>query len=161
MPDVFAFEVPDGTIRAKLKTGLLVGDIAVTADSRVLAVDNGCMTVFKDHDPKLKVFDLNTGKHLRDFHGRGTGVRYTVSVARNRERVLAYTGKIKINFDWGDFVARGAMVDATFSVWNLKDYSGVVTSQDLKGLNSSGLRISPNGRFAVSSGQASSVFELP
>jgi len=160
-PDVFAFAVPSGTIKAELKTGLLVGDVAITADNRVLAVDSGCMTVFKDHDPKLKVFDLNTGKHLHDLHGRGTGVRYRISVARNGERVLAYTGKLKIKFDWGDFVANDAMVDATFSVWNLKDYSGVVTSQDLKGLNSSGLRISPNGRFAVSSGQASSVFELP
>ena len=160
-PDVFAFAVPSGTIKAELKTGLLVGDVAITADNRVLAVDSGCMTVFRDHDPKLKVFDLNTGKHLDDLHGRGTGVRYRISVARNGERVLAYTGKLKIKFDWGDFVANDAKVDATFSVWNLKDYSGVVTSQDLKGLNSSGLRISPNGRFAVSSGQASSVFELP
>jgi hypothetical protein len=160
-PDVFAFAVPSGTIRAKLKTGLLVGAIAVTADSRVLAVDNGCMTVFKDHDPKLKVFDLNTAKHLHDLHGRGTGVRYSISVARNGERVLAYTGKIKIKFDWSDFVADDVKVDATFSVWNLKDYSGVVTSQDLKGLNSTGLRISPSGRFAVSSGEASSVYELP
>jgi len=69
--------------------------------------------------------------------------------------------KLKIKFDWSDFVANDVSVDATFSVWNLKDYSGVVTSQDLKGLNSTGLRISPNGRFAVSSGQASSVYELP
>ena len=160
-PDVFAFGVPSGTIRAELKTGLLVGDIAVTPDNRVLAVDNDCMTVFKDHDPKLKVFDLNTGKHLHDLHGRGTGVRYTISVARNGERVLAYTGKLKIKFDWGDFVANDVRVDATFSVWNLKDYSGVVSSQDLQGLSPSGLRISQSGRFAVSCGKASSVYELP
>jgi hypothetical protein len=160
-PDVFAFGVPSGTIRAKLKTGLLVGDIAVTADNRVLAVDTDCMTVFKDHDPKLKVFDLNTGKHLHDLHGRGTGVRYTLSVARNGERVLAYTGKLKINFDWLDFVALDVKVDSTFSVWNLKDYSGVVSSQDLQGLSPSGLRISTKGRFAVSCGKASAVYELP
>jgi WD40 repeat protein len=160
-PDVFAFGIPSGGIKAQLKTGLLVGDIAVTQDNRVLAVDSDCMTVFKDHDPKLKIFDLNTGKHLHNLHGRGTGVRYTLSVARSVDRVLAYTGKIKIKFDWLDFVALDKTVDATFSVWNLKDYSGVVSSQDLNGLTLPGLRISPNGRFAVSCGKASSVYELP
>ncbi len=159
--DIFAFLVPSGVIEGELKSGLLVGGIAVTPDNRVLAVDGDCMTVFKDHNPKLKVFDLKTGKHLHDLGGRGTGVRYTVSAARNGGRVLAYTGKLKIKFDWGDFVADDVKVDTTFSVWNLNDYSGVASSQDLKGLNPACLRISPNGRFAVSCGNASSVYELP
>src|SRR5208282_215526 len=36
-PDVFAVEPTTGAIKYKLTTGLLVGDIAVTPDGRVLA----------------------------------------------------------------------------------------------------------------------------
>lgn len=160
-PDVFAFEVPSGIIRSKLTTGLLVGDIAVTPDSRVFAVDNDCMTVFKDHHPKMKVFDLGSGKHIRDIRGRGTGVRYTVAMSRDGERVIAWTGKLKINFDWADMVANDARVDSTFSIWSARDYRPIATSQDIPGLDPSTLRVSAKGTYALSCGKNAAVYELP
>ena len=64
-------------------------------------------------------------------------------------------------FDWGDFVPLDRIVDETFSVWNSADYAGIVTSQNIPGLKSSDLRISAKGTYAVSSGKASFVYELP
>ncbi len=160
-PDVFAFDAQTGALKYKFTTGLLTDSIAVTADNRVLAVDGDCLGVFKNHNPKLKVFDLVTGKHLRDVSGRGTGVRYLVSASPDGTRFLAFTGKMKTKFDWGDLVPLDFVVDRTFSVWSLTNYEGIVTSQDLQGLNARTLRLSSKGRYAVSTGKSSAVYELP
>jgi hypothetical protein len=48
------------------------------------------MGVFTNRNPKLKVFDLITGKHLRDVSGRGAGVRYLVSASADGSRFLAF-----------------------------------------------------------------------
>lgn len=160
-PDVFAFDVQTGVLKYKFSTGLLAESIAVTEDSRALAVDGDCLGVLRNHDPKLKVFDLITGKHLLDVSGRDTGVRYVVSASADGSRFLAFTGKMKTKFDWGDFVPSDVTVDKTFSVWNLNSYEGIVTSQNMPGLVASTLRLSTKGRYAVSSGKSSAVYELP
>lgn len=160
-PDVFAFDAETGAIKHKFTTGLLTESIAVTADNRVLAVDSDCLGVFRNHDPKLKVFDLITGRHLRDVSGRGTGVRYLVATSADGSRFLAFTGKMKTKFDWGDFVPRDVVIDRTFSVWSLSNYEGIVTSQNIQKLSAWALRLSSKGRYAVSYGKASFVYELP
>lgn len=166
VPDVFAVEPVSGAIKHKLTTGLLVGDIAVTPDGRVLAVDNDCVGVFRNHDPKLRVFDLHTGKKIRELSGRGGGVRYEVSASRSGGRAVADTGIVKARFDWGDMVPLDVRVDSTFSVWNLKTYEGVATSQNLanrarrhvEGERQVRLRMSPNGGFVL---EGSNIYELP
>jgi WD40 repeat protein len=160
-PDVFAFDAATGVIKQKLTTGLLVSGIAVSADGRVLAVDQNCLGVFANHNPKLRVFDLATGKKIREVSGRGAGVRYSVSSSADGSRFLAFTGKVKMKFDWLDAVPQDARVDGTFSVWNSSDYEGVATSQNVPGLNAQGLRLSPKGAYAVSIGMASFVYQLP
>jgi len=165
-PDVFAVEPASGAIRSKLTTGLLVGDIAVTPDGRILAVDKGCVGVFRNHDPKLKVFDLYTGKKIKELSGRGGGVRYEVSASRTGDRAVAGTGIVKARFDWGDMVPSEVHVDSTFSVWNIKTYEEVATSQNLAnrerhyldGRASLRLRMSPNGGFVL---KGSNIYELP
>ena len=160
-PDVFAFDVATGAIKHKFTTGLLTGSIAVTTDGRVLAVDENCLGVFANHDPKLRVFDLATGKKIREISGRGAGVRYSVASSADGSRFLAFTGRVKMLFDWGDALPLDVKVDGTFSVWDLSNYAGVVTSQNLAGLNAYGLRLSPKGGYVVSVGEASFVYQLP
>jgi WD40 repeat protein len=160
-PDVFAFDVATGIIKHKFTTGLLTGSIAVTADGRVLAVDEGCLGVIANHDPKLRVFDLSTSKKIREISGRGAGVRYSVSISADGSRFLAFTGKVKMKFDWSDGNPYNVRVDETFSVWNLSNYEGIVTSQNLPGLDAQGLRLSPKGGYAVSVGKTSFVYQLP
>ena len=165
IPDVFAVDPMTGSIQSKLTTGMLVGDIAVTADDRVFAVDCDCVGVFVNHDPKFRVFDLRTGKKLKELAGRGGGVRYVVAASSNGERVVAYTGIVKARFDWGDMLPFDTMVDQTFSVWNLSNYEGIVTSQSLSNFsgrtrlgNGVPMRISPKGGFVV---QGDKIYELP
>ena len=160
-PDVFAFDSQTGAIKHKFTTGLLTGSISVSSDSRVFAVDLNCLGVFKNHDSMLKVFDATTGRHLRNVSGRETGVRYLVSSSADGNRFLAFTGKMKTKFDWGDFVPQDVVVDETFSVWKLTNYEGIVTSQNIPGLKESELRLSSKGKYAVSYGKASFVYELP
>lgn len=160
-PDIFAFDPYTGAIEHQLNTGLLVGDIATTTANRVLAVDFNCLGVFENHHPKLRVFDILTGKRLKELSGRGTGVRYIVSISADGRRCLAYTGKMGVKFDWGDMVPDDKVEDETFSVWDLSNYHGIVTSQNIPGLRASGLRISPKGHYAVSYGKASFVYQLP
>jgi hypothetical protein len=165
-PDVFVVGPTSGAIENKLSTGLLVGDIAVTADGRLFAVDYDCVGVFVNHDPKLKVFDLRTGKKAKELSGRGTGVRYAASASRNGNRVAAYTGIVKAGFDWGDMVPFDKHIDATFSVWNISNYELLVTSQNLAERTSGRfriarqipLRMSPKGGVVV---QGGAIYELP
>jgi len=165
-PDVFVVGPTSGAIENKLSTGLLVGDIAVTADGRVFAVDYDCIGVFANHDPRLRVFDLRTGKRVRELSGRGSGVRYAASASRNGNRLAAYTGIVKAGFDWGDMVPFDKHIDATFSVWNLSNYEVLVTSQNLAERTSGRfrvpgqvpLRMSPQGGFVL---QGRAIYELP
>jgi hypothetical protein len=53
------------------------------------------------------------------------------------------------------------VVDETFSVWSLANYEGIVTSQNIPGLKESELCLSSKGKYAVSYGKASFVYELP
>jgi hypothetical protein len=160
-PDIFAFDAQTGSIKEKFRTGLLTGSIAVSSDGRVLAVDLDCYKLFKNHDPKLKVFDLTTGKYLRSVSARETGARYLISASADGSRFLAYTGKMAAKFDWLDVVTYGVALDETFSVWSLTNYEGIVTSQNIPGLKEADLRLSPRGKYAVSYGKASYVYELP
>jgi len=165
-PDVFVVDPASGAIENKLSTGLLVSDIVVTADGRLFAVDYDCVGVFADHDPKMRVFDLRTGKRLKELSGRGTGVRYSASASRNGNRLTAYTGIVKAGFDWGDMVPFDTHIDATFSVWDLSNYEVLVTSQNLADRTEGRfrvagqipLRMSPTGQFVV---QGRAVYELP
>jgi hypothetical protein len=165
-PDVFVVDPASGVIENKLSTRLLVSDIAVTADGRLFAVDYDCVGVFVDHDPKLRVFDLRSGKKAKELSGRGTGVRYAVSASRNGNRIAAYTGIVKAGFDWGDMAPFDKHIDATFSVWDLSNYDVLVTSQNLAERTSGRfrvagqipLRMSPTGRFIL---QGGAVYELP
>lgn len=167
LPDVFEVNPHSGSIEKKLTTGLLVGDVAVTPDGRVFAVDFDCVGVFANHDPKLRIFDLQTGKKLKELPGRGTGVRYEVSVSRNGSRIAAYTGLVKTAFDWGDMVANDKLIDKTFTVWNSTTYEMLVTSQMLPSkrgyprFRTAGeipLRMSPRGNFVL---QGQTIYELP
>jgi len=165
-PDLFVVDAFSGALRMQLNTGLLVGGLAVTSDDRAWVVDFNCRGVFTDHAPKMKVFDLHTGKLLREFEGRGTGIRYAVSASRDGDRVVAYTGKVKTKFDWGDLDSYDTSTDRTFSAWNSHSYEGIVTSQDLTALQpqipqdaiGATLRISPKGRFVLF---GTSIYELP
>jgi len=161
LPDLFAFDVRTGATTQKFNTGLLTGSIAITPDNRVLAVDRNCLGAFRNHNPKLRVFDLSTGKIVQEISGRGAGVRYSVSISADGSRFLAFTGKIKAGFDWLDAVPYAVRVDSTFSVWNLHNYQGIVTSQNIPELNAWGLRLSPKGGYAISIGKASFIYELP
>jgi hypothetical protein len=84
-----------------------------------------------------------------------------VSASADGSRFLAYTGKMAVEFDWSDAVPYDQVVDETFSVWSLANYEGIVTSQNIHGLKGSDLRLSSKGKYAVSYGKASFVYELP
>jgi WD40 repeat protein len=159
-PDVFAFDAATGDVITTLTSGLLAGSVAVSSDQHALAVDLNCLGVFKNHDPKLKVFDLKTGKHLRSVSGP-SGVRYRVSASADGTRFLAFTGKMKVLFDWSDAVPYDEIVDEKFTVWNLRTYEEVATSQNIPGLRDSEIRLSTKGNYAMSYGKSSFVYELP
>lgn len=160
-PDIFVLDALTGTVKSEITTGLQVGDFAVSTGSRVLAVQNGCFHLTRNSDPQLVVFDLNTGKQVRTVPARKTGIRYSVSVSADGSRFLAFTGASETKFDWLDGTTYGASVDDTFSVWNLTNYGGILTSQSITGLHNSKLKISSRGNFALSYGRAAFVYELP
>jgi WD40 repeat protein len=160
-PDVFEFEVPSGNVRRKISTDMTTGNIAVSADGRLFAADRNCIGVFANHDPKLKVIALATGETIKTLSGRGTGLRYFVAASGDQSRFLAYSGTVKPNIDWLDATASPKFVDETFSVWNMHDYSPIVTSQNIPGLNRAEVRMSTTGRFVVVAGFTSGVYEVP
>jgi hypothetical protein len=89
-------------------------------------------------------------------------VRYAVTLSGDGERLLAFTGKIDMQFDWGDAVPRDHTIDETFSVWDSKSYAGLATSQNIPGLKHATVRLSSHGRYAIVYGRANAaVYELP
>ena len=164
-PDVFEVDPLSGRIEASLTSGLLIGDIAVTADGRVWVVDRECVGVLTNHAPKLRVFDLHTGKRLKQIDGRGTGVRYSVSASQDGNEIAAFTGRVSYTFDWGDMVAWDRLVDNAFSVWNSNNYAGIVTCerpprpmQLAQVVIGPVLRLSAHGSLALFNGR---IYELP
>jgi hypothetical protein len=155
LPDVFGLDARSGAIKTKITTGLHVGDIAVTPRHELVAVDSTSVGVFKNHHPKLRVFDLSTGKHVRDVSAQGRGVRYRVSVSRNGERAVAWTSDVRCHFDWSDMVCYDRTVSLAFTVWHLPDFSVVATSQHLS--SAGALRISTTGHFVLTYGNGQSV----
>jgi WD40 repeat protein len=97
---------------------------------------------------------------VHELGGRGSGVRHHLSVSRDGRRLVAFTGKQRICVDldgWGS-----CSVDQTFSVWDLKTYAGIATSQSLEGLVGGLFSISPAGHFVViTGGFRSQVVEVP
>lgn len=165
-PDVFVVNPSSGVVERKLSTGLLVGDIAVTADGRLFAVDYDCADFFTNRAPKLRVFDLHTGKKIRELPGRGTGVRYAVSVSQNGNRLAAYTGIRKQADDWASLEVYEKNIDSTFTVWNATNYDVLVTSQNVAAStlgpilvgNRIPLRMSSKGGLVLMGG---AIYEVP
>jgi hypothetical protein len=165
-PDLLVIDALSGAERLLLNTGMAVGGIAITPDGRAWVVDRAERGLFTNHTPKMKVFDLHTGKQLRKLEGHGSGVRYAVSASRSGDRVVAFTGTVKTKFDWGDMVSFDTVVDLSFSVWDANNYQGIVTSQTLPSppkywaFDPSGetLRISSKGGFVLF---GPNIYELP
>jgi hypothetical protein len=160
-PDVFAFDIKSGDLKYQLTTGLQIGNIAVAPDGRVLAVQRGCFQLSHGGGRPLEVFDLSSRRHLQNVSGRATGVLYSVSISADGSRFIAFTGNVKRKYDFLDATSYGVAVDEAFSVWNLTNYDGIVTSQNVPGLKDSDLKLSSSGKYAVSIGRASFVFTLP
>jgi hypothetical protein len=152
------YEVARGAVVRQLNIRLLTGSVALADADRVFAVSLDCVQT--SGKPKLQVFSLSTAKKLAELDGRGSGVRYLVAASGDRSRIVAFTGKLKKKFDWGDMHFFEKPVDATFSVWNTRDYSGVVTSQHIPWNPQLGeVRMSRTGRFVAVAGAG--VYEIP
>ena len=139
-------------------------DIAVTPSGQLLAVDFNCVGVFRNHHPKLRVFDLKTNKLARDVSAAKTGVRYWVSVSRNGQRAAAWTSDVRCQFDWGDMVCGEWTVKSMFTVWRLPDFSVAARSEVAFGeqpFRGGPLRLSSTGRYLLMYGTTGWVFEVP
>jgi WD40 repeat protein len=161
--DVFAFDLQTGAIKHEIKTGLGVGEFAITPHNRVLTVETGSPKLFSRGEPQLTIFDLNTGKIIREIPGVRTGAiaRNSVSVSAEGNRCLAFTGNMKKKFDWGDLDTYNVVIDETFSIWSLGTYDEILTSQNIPGLGHSTLKLSSRARLVLSYGKANFVYELP
>ena len=150
----------------KTTTGLLLGDIAVTPEDQIWTVDFDCVGVLRDRAPKMKIFDLHTGKKITQLAGPDGDVRYAVSASRDGHRIVAYTGKVKGVFDWGDLDSYDKSVNHSFTVWDGRSKRSLFTSEDLtsgpggfpNGLRGMTLRISAMGRFVL---YGNTIYELP
>jgi WD40 repeat protein len=161
--DVFAFDPQTGAIKHEIKTGLGIGGFAISPGNRVLTVETGSPKLLNNREPQLSIFDLNSGKLVREIPGGSIGrrARYFVSVSADGSRCLAFTGDLKKKFDWGDLDMYSVVIDETFSIWSLATYDEIFTSQNIPGLHHSTLKLSPRGNFVLSYGKANFVYELP
>jgi len=160
IPDVLGVDSQTGMTKVGITTGLIVGDIAVTPGHELLAVDRNCVNVLQNHHPRMKVFDLSTGKFARNVQADGTGVRYAVSVSRDGQRAVAWTSDMRCQFDWLDMVCYDRAVKEMLTIWHLPDFS-VVASAVVNTPSDRPLRMSSMGRYVLTYGKTVSVLELP
>lgn len=145
-PNVFLFDTRNGTELKTFDTELVTRSIAVSC-GRLFAVDSGEVGLISNHDPKMKVFDLGTGKVVGQLSGRESGVRFVVAAARNANIITAFTGKIKRGFDWLDITSYSYAEDTTFTVWNSNTLQQLITSPKVNGL--ADLRLSADGKHVL------------
>ena len=157
-PDVFSADVQTGEFSFKISTGLIVGDVAITHDNQLAAVDRNCVGILKNHHPSMKVFALDTGKPVRKVKA-DTGVRYAVSVASRANRIVAWTSDVRCAFDAGDMVCDDKLVKAMFTVWRLPDFEAIA-EQEVSPPTGRGLKISAHGHFVLTYGNTVEVFQL-
>lgn len=157
-PDIFSADVQTGKSSFKLSTGLIVGDIAITHDNKLAAVDKNCVGILKNHHPSMKVFALDTGKPVRKVKA-DTAVRYAVSVASRANRIVAWTSDVRCAFDPGDMVCNDKLMKAMFTVWQLPHFEAI-TEQQVSPPTGLGLQISAHGRFVLTYGNSVQVFQL-
>jgi hypothetical protein len=160
IPDVIGVDARTGRTKVRFTSGLIVGDIAVTPGHELLAVENNCVGVLADHHPRMKVFDLNTGKLAKDVRADGTGVRYAVSASRDGQRAVAWTSDVRCQFDWLDGHCGDHVIKTMLTTWHLPDFS-VIASVAVSFPTDSPLRMSSTGRYVLTYGKTASVFELP
>lgn len=157
-PDVFSADLQTGKVSFKLSTGLIVGDIAITHDNQLAAVDKNCVGILKNHHPSMKVFALDTGKLARKVKA-DTAVRYAVSVASGANRMVAWTSDVRCDFDPTDMVCNDKLVKAMFTVWRLPDFEAIA-EQQVSPPTGLGLKISAHGHFVLTYGNTVEVFQL-
>lgn len=153
--DVFVVDALSGVIRKKFTIDLSA-NIAV-ANDQLWAVTEENEAVFKNKQPKMEIFDLQSGARVGRVKGRESGVRYGVAASADGSRVAAFTGRIKMAFDWGDTVWRNVSVDRTFTVWDRRSLKEVATSQDLNakggfwiwGAGRESMRMSAKGTYVM------------
>jgi WD40 repeat protein len=158
-PDIFAYDVSTNSQVRSFRTGLLVGEIAVSADGKLFAVDTNCRGIFSNHFPPLRVFDVKTGKSLQEIKAKPSGVRYVVHASQDGRRIVAFTGHIKARMDFLEVTE--VVVDRTYSVWSADSYALIAKSDDISGLREETMRLSRTGKYLLVGGKSWAVHELP
>ncbi|MFZ3246428.1 MAG: hypothetical protein WA638_16460 [Candidatus Acidiferrales bacterium] len=155
IPDIEILNVSSGKIISTFATGMVPQTIAFTPDRRIYAVDGNCAGILSNRDPRMKIFDATSGKTITKVEGRGTGVRYTVSASADGRRLVAFVGKVKARWDWGDFVSETYVEDAAFRVWELPSLtpvSTVILPHGAFTMFFTRLKISSHGRYVYCTG---------
>jgi len=166
---ICVWNIETGGLVHRLESGDTPHDIQISADGRFALVAGGGEGPFKVKDAFLQLWDLATGKLVREFEGHtgpvyaarfskdgrcvistsrdGTLRLWNVETGQTRWSLLADAGSMELSTDG----TRVLSADGTLQVWDIESGQSIACLTGHKG-GTHAMSLSPHGDYAMSSG---------
>lgn len=160
--NVFTYDVNSGEITSEFSTGYLAAEVRFVGNDTLATVsaETGLGGHKKDG---IRLWDVKTGRLLREILSPPTGVRYHLEVSEDGKTALGYVAK-EVNHWWWLDPASVITEYARFRLWDLATGGVIATSPDLPNTTGSDLALSPKGDvvlvYDVATGGALVFYEL-
>ncbi len=143
-------DVASGKILEQLNTGYLAGPVAYAGDSKLLTATAEMAWMLPAGSHSIKVWDLATGRMLRQIQAPPMGVRGSLEVSADGHRVLGYIGAEESAGPVGDPESSFDIFEQRFRIWALPSGRVLATSPALpKASKRAQLRTSAKGNAVL------------
>lgn len=160
--NVFVYDVNSGEITSESNTGYLAAEVRFVENDTLATVsaETGLGGHKKDG---IRLWDVKTGRLLREILSPSTGVRYHLEVSEDGKTALGYVAK-EVNHWWWFDPASVITEYERFRLWDLATGGVIATSPDLPNVTGSDLALSPKGDvvlvYRVATGDTLVFYEL-
>jgi WD40 repeat protein len=162
--NVVIYEVSSGRPLNSINTGYLAGTVRLGADGTLLTVSGDNSRPERNGKDTLKVWDLQTGKLLREIASPPEGIHYNLQISEDGRVAVAYDGLEKTK----GFLERvNVTLYQRLRMWDLATGNVLATTPDLLPMVQGGsphFRVSPNGDviviYAIGLSRPLTIFEI-
>ena len=155
-------DVDSGKTVSEINTGYIAAADAFIGQDRVASVSANPDVKHFDKDT-IKIWDVETGRLIRQISSESGGVHDTVLVSGDRRVVLGYVGLDKLVGHWWTD-RNNVTIYRRFRLWNLGTDEVIATSPDLPSLVDSAFALSAKGDvvlvYPVARGGALHFYEI-
>jgi WD40 repeat protein len=161
--NVVIYEVNSGRLANAINTGYLAGTVCFGADGTLLTVSGDNSHTTRSSKDTLKIWDVQTGKLLREIASPPEGIHYNLQVSEDARVAVAYNGLEKTK----GFLERVNITQyQRLRIWDLPTGNVLATTPNLLPMVQGGsphFRVGPKGDviviYAIGLGRPLSIIE--